>query len=158
MKKAQELNPGLPRLNYSLGLCYYKLGRNKEAVEVFEAETKQRPKDFTTLYYLALLQEAEGNLDPAKRYADAALALQPNSTEVLTVLSKILSQQGKNEEAAGVLQKAIAQDPKDSAKHYLLGKIYRELGRREDANREFNETRRLKAEEAKTDREKPTKP
>lgn len=158
LKKAQELNPGLPRLHYSLGLCYYKLGRNKEAAVVFEIEIKQRPKDFTTLYYLALLLEAEGNFDPAKRYADAALALQPNSTEFLTVLSKILSQQGKNEEAVTALQKAITQDPKDSAKHYLLGKIYRELGRREDANREFNETRRLKAEEAKTDREKPAKP
>lgn len=158
LKKAQELNPDLPRLNYSLGLCYYKLGRNKEGIEVFEAEIKQRPKDFTTLYYLALLHEAEGNLDPAKRYADEALAFQPNSVEVLTVLSKILSQQGKNEEAAVAIQKAIAQDPKDSSKHYLLGKIYREMGRREDANREFNETRRLKAEEAKSDREKTAKP
>ena len=152
------MNPDLPRLNYSLGLCYYKLGRNKEGLAVFEAEIKQRPKDFTTLYYLALLQETESNLEAAKQYADMALALQPNSVEVLTVLSKILSQQGKNEEAAIALQKAIAQDPKDANKHYLLGKIYRELGRREDANREFNETRRLKAEEAKTEREKPIKP
>ncbi len=158
LKKAQELNPDLPRLNYSLGLCYYKLGRNKEGLEVFAAENKQRPKDFTTLYYLALLQEAESNLEPAKRYADAALALQPDSVETLIIIGKILSQQGKNEEAAAILQKAIEKDPKDSSKHYLLGKIYRELGRREDANREFNETRRLKAEEAKTDREKSIKP
>jgi Flp pilus assembly protein TadD len=85
---------------------------------------------------------------------EAALALQPDSVEVLTILSKVLSRQGKNEEAVVVLEKAVAQDSKDAQKHYLLGKLYRELGRREDSNRAFNEARRLKAEEAKNDREK----
>ncbi|MBL8203976.1 MAG: tetratricopeptide repeat protein [Blastocatellia bacterium] len=158
LKKAGELNPELPRLHYSIGLCYYKLGLNKAGLSAFEAEVKQRPKDFTTLYYLALLHEAEGNLDPAKQYVDLALAMQPNSVEVITILGKVLSRQGKNAEAAIAIEKAVAQDPKDSLKHYLLGKIYRELGRRDDSNREFNEARRLKAEETQTDRNKPAKP
>ncbi len=158
LKKAQDLNPELPRVNYSLGLCYYKLGLNKEGIAAFEAEVKRKPKDFTTLYYLALLHEAEGNLEPARHYVDTVLAMQPNSVEVITILGKVLSRQGKNQEAADAIEKAVAQDPKDSLKHYLLGKIYRELGRREESNREFNEARRLKAEETKTDREKSEKP
>lgn len=158
LKQSEELNPDLPRLHYSLGLCYYKLGRSKEGLAAFAAESKRRPKDFLTLYYLALLYESEGDAEAAKPYADAALTLQPNSMEALTVLSKVLSRQNKNEEAASALEKAVAQDPKDAQKHYLLGKIYRELGRREDSNRAFNEARRLKAEEAKADQEKPIRP
>ncbi len=154
LKQAQKLNPELLRLNYSLGLCFYKLGLNKDGLEAFEAEYLRSPKDFTTLYYLALLHEAEGNIEAAKKYVDQALAMQPTSIETITILGKILARQGNNREAALAIEKAIAQDPKDSMKHYLLGKIYRELGRREDSNREFNEARRLKAEEAKTDRDK----
>ncbi len=154
LKQAQKLNPDLLRLNYSLGLCYYKLGLNKDGLAAFEAEYKTNPKDFTTLYYLALLNDAEGNIEPAKKFVDEALAMQVSSIEAIALLGKILASQGRNEEAAVAIEKAIANDPKDSMKHYLLGKIYKELGRREDSNREFNESRRLKAEEAKTDREK----
>src|SRR5262249_5601554 len=39
--EAQKLNPELPRLNYSLGLCYLKLGRNKDALAAFENELKR---------------------------------------------------------------------------------------------------------------------
>ena len=157
LKQAQKLNPELLRLNYSLGLCYYKLGLNKEGLAAFEAEYQRSPKDFTTLYYLALLHEAEGNVEPAKKYVDQALTMQPTSIETITILGKILARQGNNQEAATTIEKAIALDPKDSIKHYLLGKIYKELGRREDSNREFNESSRLKAEDAKTEREKTVK-
>ena len=158
LKEAQKINPELLRLNYSLGLCYYKLGLNKDGLAAFEEEYKRSPKDFTTIYYLALLHEAEGNVEPARKFVDLAMAMQPNSIETIMILGKVLSRQGKNEEAAIAIEKAVAQDPKDSMKRYLLGKIYRELGRREDSNREFNEARRLKSEEAKTDREKSVKP
>ncbi len=154
LKEAQKLNPELLRLNYSLGLCYYKLGLNKNGLVAFEAEYQRNPKDFTTLYYLAVLHDADGNIEPAKKFVDEALALQPTSIEALAIFAKILGSQGNYQAAATAIEKAIAQDPKDSMKHYLLGKFYRELGRREDSNREFNESRRLKAEETKTDREK----
>jgi tetratricopeptide (TPR) repeat protein len=158
LTQAQQLDESLPRVNYSLGLCYYKLGRNKESLLAFGAESKRRPQDYSTLYYLALLHEIEGDIETAKKWVDAALVIRPDSVEGITVLGKILARQGKNEEAAAALEKAIAQDPKDSIKRYLLGKVYREMGRREDSNREFNEARRLKAEETKTDREKSGKP
>jgi tetratricopeptide (TPR) repeat protein len=70
---AQELNPELPRLNYSLGLCYFKLGLNKEAIAAFEEERKRRPRDLISLYYLAYLQEAEGNLTLAQQYLSPLL-------------------------------------------------------------------------------------
>ena len=96
-------------------------------------------------------------LSQRKKYIDQALTMQPTSIETITILGKILARQGNNQEAATTIEKAIALDPKDSIKHYLLGKIYKELGRREDSNREFNESSRLKAEDAKTEREKTVK-
>ena len=107
LQKAQILNPDLPRLNYSLGLCYYKLGQNKEALAAFTAEIKQRPKDFTTIYYLALLHEAEGNLEPAAKYAEIAIGMQPDSVEVLNNLAWILA----THPAAALHLAAAAQTP-----------------------------------------------
>lgn len=158
LKQAQSINPGLPKLHYSLGLCYFKLALNKEALAEFREEFKQQPKDFTTIYYLATLLEAGDELEEARKFADQAYSMQSESVEVITLLGKVMSRQGRNEEAAKLIEQAVAKDPKDSVKHYLLGKIYRELGRREASNKEFNEARRLKAEETQTDREKGIKP
>ncbi|MBO0863251.1 MAG: tetratricopeptide repeat protein, partial [Chloracidobacterium sp.] len=90
LKEAQKLNPELPRLYYSLGLCYYKLGRNREAIDAFGKELGRRPQDFTTNYYLALLQESEGKLDEAMRRLDVALKVSPEAVETNALLGKIL--------------------------------------------------------------------
>jgi superkiller protein 3 len=158
LSEAQKLNPELPRLYYSLGLSYYKMGRNKDAIEAFENELRRRPQDFTTNYYLALLQESEGNLDAARDRLNAALKLAPDSAETNALLGKILVKQGREAEALTPMEKAVAGDPTDPVKRYTLARIYRKLGRQEDANREFAEVQRLKSVELEKDRARAPKP
>ena len=158
LEAAAKLNPDLPRLPYSLGLGYTKLGRNKEALAAFEKELRRTPRDFSTLYYLAYLHEAAENLSAARGRLDEALKLEPQSPEANALLGKILIRGGKSAEALAPLETAIAKDPSDPDKRYLLARVYQALGRRQDAAREFAEVQRLKAKQLETDRARTPKP
>jgi tetratricopeptide (TPR) repeat protein len=144
LEEAARFNPELPRLQYSLGLSYLKLGRSQDALDCFERELRQSPQDFSTLYYLAYLHELSGKLDAARTRVEEALKLEPQSSEANALLGKVLFKQGKAAEAVAPLEAAVAKDPEDSQNRYLLARVYQQLGRRQDAAREFAEVQRLK--------------
>jgi tetratricopeptide (TPR) repeat protein len=144
LEEAARFNPELPRLQYSLGLSYLKLGRSQEAIACFERELRQSTQDFSTLYYLAYSHELSGKLDLARGRIEEALNLEPQSPEANALLGKVLFKQGKAAEAVAPLESAVAKDPADSEKRYLLARVYQQLGRRQDAAREFAEVQRLK--------------
>jgi tetratricopeptide (TPR) repeat protein len=155
LEAAAKLNPELPRLQYSLGLCYYKLGRTKEAGTAFEAELQRSPKDFSTLYYAAYFRAENGDTAEAHSRIEKALAIEPESMEANALLAKILFKEGQAAEAVPLLESAVKKDPEDPEKRYLLARIYLQLGRKEDAAREFNESKRLRAQQVEKDRIKP---
>jgi Flp pilus assembly protein TadD len=158
LRKAAALNPDLPRLQYSLGLAYEELKSNKEALAAFQEELKRSPQDFMTLYYLAYLNEAEDNLDAARRYLDSAMKLAPESPEGNALQGRLLFKQGKASEAVKPLEFAVSKKPADHELRYVLARVYRQLGRKEDAAREFAEVQRLKAEQVKRERDSIRKP
>ena len=158
LEQAAKLDSNLPRLQYSFGLALLKLGRNKEAITSFERELVRTPLDFTTLYYLAYLHEADGNTEPALERLNAALKIQSESPEANALLGKLLVKQNKPAEALRPLEYAVKNDPKDPDKRYLLARVYQQMGRREDAAREFAEVQRLKDEQLKGDRARTPKP
>jgi Flp pilus assembly protein TadD len=158
LQAAEKLNPDLPRLYYALGLAHQQLGHNREAIAAFELEARRAPQDASTLYYLALVLEADGKADAAEPRVREALKLDAQNPEANTLLGKILVKQNKPAEALKLLETAIAQDAGDPEKRYLLARIYQQLGRREDAAREFAAVQKLKAEKLKKDREQTPKP
>ena len=141
-----------------MGFAHLKLGQNKESLTAFLEERKRQPQDYSTLYHIAYLQEAEGQLEEARQNLDAALKQQPQSIEANSLLSKLLSKQGKDAEALAPLERAVAKDPTDPVKRYQLARLYRQLGRKADADREFAEVQRLKEEQLKKDRARTPKP
>ena len=158
LDQAARLEPNLPRLDYSLGLTYFKLGRNAQALEAFTRELARNGSDFSTLYYLPYLHEAQENLAEARRYLERALALDRESAEGNALLGKILVKEGKPAEALGPLEAAVAKDPASADRHYLLARAYQQVGRKEDAAREFAEVQRLKKLELERDRARTPKP
>jgi tetratricopeptide (TPR) repeat protein len=158
LKKAERLNPDLPRLYYALGLAHQQLGRNKEAIAAFETELRRAPQDGSTLYFLALVLEADGNLTVAQQRVNEALKLDPRSPEANGLSGKILLKQGKAAEALKPLEFTVSMKPDDHEQRYLLARVYQQLGRREDAAREFAEVQRLKAKKLESDRARTPKP
>ena len=158
LKEAEKLNPDLPRLYYVLGLAHQQLGHNKEAIAAFENESRRSSPDASTLYYLALVLEADDNPETAAQRVRESLKLDPLKPEANALLGKILVKQNKPAEALKPLETAIAQDSTDPEKRYLLARAYQQLGRQADAAREFAQVQKLKAEKLKKDREQTPKP
>jgi Flp pilus assembly protein TadD len=158
LNAAVKLNPDLPRVQYSLGLCYFKLGRTKEATAAFEAQLIQSPKDFSTLYYAAYFREESGDIADAHNKITLALSMEPESAEANSLLGKILFKEGKAPEAVQPLEKAVAKNAEDADMRYLLARVYMQVGRKEDAAREFNTSKRLREQQLERDREKTAKP
>jgi len=152
LEAAAKLSSNLPRLHYSLGLAYLKAGRDDDARTAFETELRRTPKDISTLWYLAYLDEQAGRLDGARKRLDSALAADPGSADANALLGRVLLKQGKAAEALKPLETAVARDPADGDKHYQLARAYQQLGRKEDAAREFAEYQRLKTEAQERER------
>ncbi len=152
LHEAEKLNPNLPRLQYSLGLGLFKMGRYPEARAAFEAELKRVPKDSSTLCYLASIDEIDGEFDRARAKLDLALKADPESADAHGLLGRVLLKQGKAAEALKPLETAVKGDPEDQQKHYYLGRAYQQVGRAEDAAREFAESQRLLKESFNKDR------
>jgi predicted Zn-dependent protease len=144
LEAAARLNPGLPELEVSLGIAYLRTGQRAEARASFERELGRSASDARSLYYLALLDQEQGDLDQARRRLDTLLSFDPGSGLGNALLGKILLQQGKAIEACRALEVAVARDPGDSTRRYLLARAYQTVGRREEAAREFAEVQRLK--------------
>lgn len=158
LKQAQAMNPELPRLNYSLGLAYYKLGRNQEALAAFTEELRRQPQDTLSVFYLALLNEADGRIEEARRQIEIVRTVQPDSPEVNALYGKILLKQGKAAEAVAPLELAIKHSPDDAEKRLQLARAYQQSGRRQDAAREFAAVQKLKQQQLERDRANTPKP
>ena len=158
LQSAEKLNPDLPRLYFSLGLAYFKLGQNREAIAAFEKAVDRGSKDFSTYYFLAEALTDNGDLDIARQRLNLALEREPQSPQGNGLLGKILFKQGKPNDALKPLEFAVAKMPEDQERRYLLARVYQQLGRREEASREFAEVQKLKAKQLKEDRDKLAKP
>jgi len=94
------------------------------------------PKNARALYYLALVERIQGNLDAAVADLREVAAQFPRSRDAHRELGYSLFQQHKYAEACAEYQAVQGIDPDDLAGHYMLSILYRRLGRKEDAARE----------------------
>jgi Flp pilus assembly protein TadD len=71
---------------------------------------------------------------------------QPDAADARYLTGKILLAQARSAEAVVHLEAAVRLAPDDSSARYQLGQAYQKLGRADDAQRQFDEFRRLKDE------------
>ena len=95
-EEAAAVQQDLPRLQGLLALAYLKLGRTKDAIVCFERELSRAPDDFFVLYYLGYAQDKLGNLNHARTRVEAALRVNPESSEANALYGKILFRQGSS--------------------------------------------------------------
>lgn len=94
------------------------------------------PGNARALYYRALVERNEGNLDLAITDLSEVLKGYPRSKDAHRELGFSLYQEHKYKDALAQYQALQGIDPDDLAAHYNLAILYRRLGMKEDATRE----------------------
>ena len=94
------------------------------------------PKSARALYYRALVERNEGNLDAAITDFNDVLKAFPRSRDAHRELGFSFYQQHKYPEAVEQYLALQAIDPDDLAAHYNLSILYRRLGQRDKASQE----------------------
>jgi|GEM_PF-6773449 tetratricopeptide (TPR) repeat protein len=81
LENAYRYAPALPKINYFMGLCYEKLGKNELALEFYQKATKQDAEDLVARQALYFLKE-KLERERMKRLQDslwkAQQAIEPN--------------------------------------------------------------------------------
>jgi hypothetical protein len=96
------------------------------------------PHNARALYYLALVERTQGNLEAAVSDLREVTAQFPRSRDAHRELGFSLYQQHKYDEARTEYETLQSIDPDDLAAHYILSIVYRRLGMKERATREAN--------------------
>jgi len=94
------------------------------------------PRNARALYYLALVERTQGNLEAAIGDLREVTAQFPRSRDGHRELGFSLYQQHKYDEARAEYETLESIDPDDLAAHYILSIVYRRLGMKEQAARE----------------------
>lgn len=163
-KRALALNPKYPRAHYNIGLSYLlKDGtlRLKEAAAALRAELAINPEEFLALYNLGIVCVVEKQFEEALRLLEKAARLRPLHPGVSLFLGNACHGTGKYERAIEHLKNFLTRLPpteksgqQAAEAHFLLGQSLVRVGRVEEAERELEIARELKARALETDREK----
>jgi Flp pilus assembly protein TadD len=94
------------------------------------------PHNARALYYLALVDRVQGDLDAAVADLREVIAQFPRSRDAHRELGFSLYQQHKYSEARTEYETVQSIDPDDLAAHYILSIVYRRLGLKDEAARE----------------------
>lgn len=151
--KGVALDPNNPRAALGLALTQWNMDRNEDAAKSFEAGVRKFPNDsFFLLKYALFLLNAPGERDAAatariRSLLKKSVELDDSEAEAHFQLGNLALQENKYDEALNELHTAAKLDPEVSKVHLLLARIYRRMGREEEAVKETQFHRTLKAKE-----------
>jgi tetratricopeptide (TPR) repeat protein len=147
LRRALELNAGLPAASALLGEVLSKQGRAVEAEAALRAELRGNPNHFDSHLLLGLLLRQDARVEEARRHLEKALVLRPGDPGARYQLALVGIAAGELEPARQALEALVREEPSFSEAHVSLAKVYYRLGRRDDGDREQALVRRLKQEE-----------
>ena len=119
-----ELEPDNYWLWQDLGRAYYELDDYDKAMNAFTRAAILR-KDTSKPYRgIALVHEAQGELDLALQAYDTALEIEPEDRYALRGRARILVTDGAYEESEDILKQLTSEDQTDCESLALLGHVY----------------------------------
>jgi Flp pilus assembly protein TadD len=135
-KKDAELAPELPMPHVNLARWYFDQGDYEAGRAAAEAALEARVADHNTYMahaLLAMIAQAEGDLDEAEVHALRAVALKPHDAKTHRLLAGIYLARGDVEAAREKLERVLEIGYNDPDTVLMLARIYRTEGREEDA-------------------------
>ena len=103
-------------------------GAREEAIAQLVEATKIAPEDPRLLVLLAEYHLTAGQVNEARRDAEAAIDLEPKSCEAWTVRGRVMRQLGDNRQALADLHRALSYDPRNAQVLHDLAQTYLAAG------------------------------
>ncbi len=148
IRKALEMNPQLPFVNYLHGKCLMADEVNdwKGAAEAFRRELALNPSHFEANLLLGELLRQEARHEEALPYVEHAARLHGDDLAVQFSRGALYLALGRTEEALPLLEQVAVAVPEHIQAHVQLAVAYHRLGRTADAARERETVGRLQAQ------------
>jgi len=135
-ERVSEMRPDYADAYTNVAIADFQWERYDAARSSLEKALQLAPHNARALYYLALVERTQGNLEAAIGDLREVTAQFPRSRDAHRELGFSLYQQHKYDEARTEYETLQSIDPDDLAAHYILSIVYRRLGMKEQATRE----------------------
>jgi len=132
-------NPNNPFAHVTAARIYAALGRQTESMSAFERALAIKPEAY--IYLNRSQVRAKGDKDGRHTDVEAALRLEPKSTDALAAKAQLLAESGDHQGAIATWSAALAVEPKDGTLLGSRGLAYARAGRTALANEDFAEAR-----------------
>ena len=146
IQKAIELDSRLPMAHFLLGEIYLYQQTPQRALEEFQKELAINPTVWLVYWRLGDAYARLEKYDEAEKILKQGIWLNESFTGSYLLLGEIQLKKGDTELAIGFLNQALKLDPQNYYAHYYLARAYQKMGRTDDANRQFEISRSLRAE------------
>lgn len=120
----EKKNPKDDLLLYRIGLCYFRLGEDKNAQAYLKKAIEINPNHPIYHDLLGAAYYLSGNREDAEKSFLSCIALEPNSPNALAMLGSLYSEKNDFSKAKEFYLKAIALNPEDTNTNYNLGRLY----------------------------------
>jgi arylsulfatase A-like enzyme/Tfp pilus assembly protein PilF len=141
------MNAELPTVYFNQALIYEGKGDIPAAVEAYQKEIKQSPKDFKSYFNLAKLYGQMGKPILMKEHLQKAIESNDKFAIGHLYLAKFYLDAGDLDHARELAQKGIDLGPEPSMAplgHFILADVYNREGKYADAQRELKTAQKLK--------------
>ena len=120
------------------GHVYYKEHEYKKALLEYKNAAKIKPSDYTVIYYMGLVEEADGKLQKALSAYLTAEQQNPNYIPVKTKLAEFYLTAGMHDEAYKRVGEILELDSKNASAHAVLASLHLANNNMQDAQKEIN--------------------
>jgi len=138
-REALRLDPELSGIHSELGtLLFNSSEENLRALAEgeFKAAIQANPDDEKAHLMLGIIAAKRGDYKAAYDSESRALSLQPDDSDAMLELAKVLVSMHQDDKAQQLLEHAVEIDPTNYVTHYRLAALYRRQGQMEKANAE----------------------
>lgn len=129
----------------ALALAYEQLHQSDHAMIELHQVLRVDPQNAPAKAQLGHLALEAGQQDAASKWIKQALAADPNNATANRDMAILLERAGNLGEAQTILEKLVKLNPKNPQFHYLLSRVLAQLRKPEEANAEFELSKRLQA-------------
>jgi tetratricopeptide (TPR) repeat protein len=125
-RKAVGIHPEIPELKANLGLMYYQLGKDQQAIDAFNQAIRLKPGLFVPHLFLGLDYVRLKRFNDAIPYLKRAVLLDATDIQARLALGHAYTGVGKTRQATESYSRVVQLDPKNADGWFHLGVSYLE--------------------------------